>query len=62
MKTRQLGDLWPVSALTLGGGGVEQLWGETTREECVGTVRAAVDPESHCSTWRRAMATARLNW
>ena len=43
MKTRQLGDLWPVSALTLGGGGVGQLWGETTREECVGTVRAAVD-------------------
>ena len=43
MKTRQLGDLWPVSALTLGGGGVGQLWGETTRAECVGTVRAAVD-------------------
>lgn len=43
MEIRQLGDLWPVSALTLGGGGVGQLWGETTRAECVATVRAAVD-------------------
>ncbi|MBS0241219.1 MAG: aldo/keto reductase [Proteobacteria bacterium] len=43
MKTRQLGSLWPVSLLTLGGGGVGQLWGETTREECIATVRAAVD-------------------
>ncbi|MDP6389451.1 MAG: aldo/keto reductase [Alphaproteobacteria bacterium] len=43
METRQLGSLWPVSALTLGGGGIGQLWGETTREECIATVRAAVD-------------------
>jgi len=43
MEKRQLGELWPVSALTLGGGGVGQLWGETTRDECVATVRAAVD-------------------
>ncbi len=43
METRQLGELWPVSALTLGGGGIGQLWGETTREEAVATVRAAVD-------------------
>jgi aryl-alcohol dehydrogenase-like predicted oxidoreductase len=43
MEMRRLGQLWPVSALTLGGGGVGQLWGETTREECVATVRAAVD-------------------
>ena len=40
---RQLGGLWPVSALALGGGGVGQLWGETTREECIATVRQAVD-------------------
>lgn len=40
---RQLGKLWPVSALTLGGGGVGQLWGHTTRDECVATVRTAVD-------------------
>ncbi len=43
MQTRHLGNLWPVSALTLGGGGIGQLWGETTREECVATTRAAVD-------------------
>lgn len=43
MQTRQLGSLWPVSALTLGGGGLGQLWGPTTREEAVATVRAAVD-------------------
>lgn len=43
MQMRNLGRLWPVSALTLGGGGVGQLWGTTTREECIATVRAAVD-------------------
>lgn len=43
METRKLGQLWPVSVLALGGGGVGQLWGETTREECVATVRAAVN-------------------
>jgi aryl-alcohol dehydrogenase-like predicted oxidoreductase len=35
--------LAPVSILTLGGGGLGQLWGATTREECVATVKAAVD-------------------
>jgi len=43
MLGRMLGQLWSVSALTLGGGGVGQLWGTTTREECIATVRAAVD-------------------
>ena len=43
MQERMLGRLWPVSALTLGGGGVGQLWGATTREECIATVRTAVD-------------------
>ena len=43
MQTRQLGTLWPVSALTLGGGGIGQVWGETTREESIATVKAAVD-------------------
>src|ERR671936_953733 len=43
MSTRTLGRLWPVSALTLGGGGLGQLWGSTTREEAVATVREAVD-------------------
>ena len=43
MQSRNLGGLWPVSALTLGGGGIGQLWGDTTRDECVAVVRAAVD-------------------
>ncbi|MGB5092433.1 MAG: aldo/keto reductase [Parvibaculum sp.] len=43
METRQLGSLWPVSALTLGGGGLGQVWGETTREEAIATIHMAVD-------------------
>src|SRR5215475_6609257 len=43
METRMLSRLWPVSELTLGGGGVGQLWGPTTPDECIATVRAAVD-------------------
>lgn len=43
METRQLGQLWHVSTLTLGGGGLGQIWGPTTREEAVATVKAAVD-------------------
>src|SRR5258707_14713793 len=43
MKTQKFGRLGQVSVLTLGGGGLGQLWGPTTREECVATVRAAVD-------------------
>lgn len=43
MRMRTLGRLWPVSALTLGGGGLGQVWGATTREEAVATVREAVD-------------------
>jgi aryl-alcohol dehydrogenase-like predicted oxidoreductase len=42
METRRLGRLWPVSALTLGGGGLGQVWGATSREEAVATVREAV--------------------
>jgi aryl-alcohol dehydrogenase-like predicted oxidoreductase len=42
MEKRQLGRLWPVSPLTLGGGGLGMLWGATTFEECVATVHAAV--------------------
>jgi len=38
-----LGPLGPVSRLTLGGGGLGQLWGRTDRDECVATLRAAVD-------------------
>lgn len=43
METRTLGSLGPVSALTLGGGGLGQVWGTTSRDEAVATVRAAVD-------------------
>src|SRR5437660_2991091 len=42
MQQHQFGKLWPVSALTLGGGGLGMVWGETTFEECVATVRDAV--------------------
>ena len=40
---RQFGKLGKVSALTLGGGGIGQVWGTTTREESVATVRQAVE-------------------
>jgi aryl-alcohol dehydrogenase-like predicted oxidoreductase len=43
VKTRPFGRLGSVSVLTLGGGGLGQLWGATSREECVATVKAAVD-------------------
>src|ERR1700758_4307687 len=42
MQQRTFGRLWPVSALTLGGGGLGMVWGETTFEECVATVHDAV--------------------
>jgi len=43
MQSRLFGPLGRVSALTLGGGGLGMLWGETTFDECVATVHAAVD-------------------
>src|SRR5438874_708203 len=42
MRQHDFGRLPPVSTLTLGGGGLGMLWGETTFEECVATVHAAV--------------------
>src|SRR5271163_4397531 len=42
MKQKPFGRLWPVSALTLGGGGLGMLWGATTFDECVATVHDAV--------------------
>jgi aryl-alcohol dehydrogenase-like predicted oxidoreductase len=42
MQQNGLGRLWPVSVLTLGGGGIGMVWGETTFDECVATVHAAV--------------------
>jgi aryl-alcohol dehydrogenase-like predicted oxidoreductase len=42
MRQNNFGKLWPVSALTLGGGGIGMVWGETTFDECAATVHAAV--------------------
>jgi aryl-alcohol dehydrogenase-like predicted oxidoreductase len=42
MDLHSFGPLFPVSTLTLGGGGLGMLWGQTTFEECVATVHAAV--------------------
>ena len=42
MNLHKFGSLFPVSTLTLGGGGLGMLWGQTTFEECVATVNAAV--------------------
>ncbi|MXY59252.1 MAG: aldo/keto reductase, partial [Chloroflexi bacterium] len=43
MRQCPFGKLGTASALTLGGGGIAGIWGETTREECIATVREAVD-------------------
>ncbi len=43
MEARRLGPLGEVSVLALGGGGLGQVWGETSRAEAVATVRAAID-------------------
>ena len=43
MESREFGGLGQVSALTLGGGGIGQVWGATSRDESVATLRAAVD-------------------
>jgi aryl-alcohol dehydrogenase-like predicted oxidoreductase len=42
MQQHTFGKLPPISTLTLGGGGLGMLWGQTTFEECVATVHAAV--------------------
>src|SRR5438309_4777249 len=41
MQQRTVGQLGDISALTLGGGGIGQVWGPTTREEAMATVREA---------------------
>jgi aryl-alcohol dehydrogenase-like predicted oxidoreductase len=42
MQQHSFGKLPPVSMLTLGGGGLGMLWGETTHAECIATVHAAI--------------------
>src|SRR2546425_2552934 len=41
MQQRTFGKLGDISALALGGGGIGQVWGPTTREEAIATVREA---------------------
>lgn len=43
MTANRLGRFGPVSRLTLGGGGIGQVWGPTSEDEAVATLRAAVD-------------------
>lgn len=43
MRTAPFGSLGEVSRLTLGGGGIGQIWGDTSREEATATLRAALD-------------------
>jgi aryl-alcohol dehydrogenase-like predicted oxidoreductase len=43
MRKNSFGALGEVSRLTLGGGGIGQGWGPTSREEAVATIKAAVD-------------------
>jgi aryl-alcohol dehydrogenase-like predicted oxidoreductase len=43
MRTERLGPFDDVSRLTLGGGGLGQVWGQSNDDEAVATVRAALD-------------------
>ena len=43
MRKANLGSLGPVSRLTLGGGGIGQVWGEVSRDEAIATLTAAID-------------------
>ena len=43
MRKANLGVLGPVSRLTLGGGGIGQIWGETSKDEALATLAAALD-------------------
>ncbi|WP_196259600.1 aldo/keto reductase [Pelagibacterium limicola] len=43
MQRNKFGSLGLVSRLTLGGGGIGQVWGETSREEGIATLKLAVD-------------------
>ena len=43
MQTAPLGPLGPVSRLTLGGGGIGQVWGPTSRDEAMATLKAGID-------------------
>jgi aryl-alcohol dehydrogenase-like predicted oxidoreductase len=43
MKKLRFGAIGEVSRLTLGGGGIGQVWGDTSREEGIATLKMAID-------------------
>ena len=43
MEKRRFGTIGEVSRLTLGGGGIGQVWGNNSREEGIATLKLAVD-------------------
>src|SRR5215468_8474187 len=43
MQRARLGTFGEVSRLMLGGGGIGLVWGETTREEAIATLREAIE-------------------
>ena len=43
MKYRNFKPFGSISSLTLGGGGIGNVWGKTTRKEAVDTVLYAID-------------------
>ncbi len=43
LESREFGICDEISSLTLGGGGIGQVWGSTTREEAIATVKMGLD-------------------
>ena len=60
MQKRDFQPFGTVSALTLGGGGLGQVWGETTREEAVKTVNLAIEKALPTSMLHQCMEKERL--
>ena len=54
MHKRTFGAIGEISALTLGGGGIGQVWGATSREEALATVREAMEMQMRAERERRA--------
>ena len=48
MRSTTLGNCFEVSKLTLGGGGIGQVWGETDQTEALATVRLAYEAGINC--------------
>ena len=60
MEIRPFKPFGSVSALTLGGGGLGQVWGATTREEAVATARLAAEQGIHTLIWHPCTVVAKL--